>query len=226
MPKQDLEEEFPGNPKSASVAPVRRRKASQIKVQEEVVETKKPLAHGIRKKRSFTESVARTFLGEETKSVGKYILFDVLIPAAKNTIQEMISQGLEMLLFGETRGTSRSRGRDKDRTTISYNSIYRNRDRDENPYDPRSKSSRSRGRFDLDDIVFRHGDEAAEVLDGLCDMLEQYDQVTVADFYELAGVDGGSWTDQKWGWTNLSKAFCTHTRGGYTVVLPEPVALD
>jgi len=201
--EQKLEEEFPSNSKMTRLISGSHRVAARNEEEVIVPPTKKIKktikGRGIRKKKTLSQSIAGTFFGEDTRSVSKYVL-----------------------LFGETRAHSRSKS-DKNRSVVSYGNFYRRGDR----HDERDRQpSRSRGRFDLDSILFRRGDEAAEVLDGLCDLLEEYEQVTVADFYDLAGVEGGTWADQKWGWDNLSKAHCTHTRGGYTIVLPRPIELD
>lgn len=227
---EELEEEFPSNSKSSRVAPIRSRSGKR-KIREEgelIPEPKKvnpviPVGRAVRQKKTLSRSIAKTFFGDEAKDVVEYVLYDVLIPAAKNTIQEVFSSGIEMFLFGETRSRSRSRNRDRGHSTVSYGSYYRDRDEERRP----APRHRSRGRrFDLDEIVFEHGDEASEVLEALCDNLEKYEQVTVADFYELAGIDGGTWADQKWGWEDLRRAYCTHTRGGWMIVFPDPIELD
>lgn len=78
--------------------------------------------------------------GDNTKSVGHYILWDVLIPASKNTITEMISNGIEMLLYGEPRGNIR---RDRGRSYVSYTGYYKDRDR---PNNQRIERTRNRHR--------------------------------------------------------------------------------
>jgi hypothetical protein len=200
-------EEFPGNSKHVKEKKIRK-----------VIS-----GNAIRQEKSLTQKIANTFLGDDTRSVGQYILFDVLIPAAKNTIQEMISTGLEMLLFGETSGRGRggrSRRERDGRSVVSYGSFYK---KDE---EPRYRSVGSRDRFNLDEIVFRKGNEAAEVLAQLCDLLEEYEQVSVNDYFELAGIEGATWAHQRWGWDDLSKAHCTPTRGGYTIIFPRVIELD
>jgi len=224
MKKSDIsEEEFPANSKSSRVAPIRPRRSEKQDIQEEKTEETRltSVGKGIRRKKSLVESVAWGIAGDATKDVLQYVLRDVLLPAAKNMLQEAVSSGFEMLLFGE----ARPRGKSKDRDSIvSYGSFYRGRDRDESPYKP--SRSRRAGRFDLDDILFKDHGEAEDVLTNLCDQLEKYHQVTVADFYELADIEGGTWADDKWGWTDLRRAYCTHARGGWAIVLPKPVELD
>lgn len=226
MAKIDIDEkEYPSNSKSDRSAPMRE---GRKRIKRELVEEEKPLQRTIsgkalRKKKTLSQSIAESFIGDgENPSVVQYILYEVLLPAAKTTIQDMVTGGIEMLLFGETRGGSRSRGRDRDRSTVSYGSFYRGRDRDEE----RRNRVRARDKFDLDEIYFKHGDDAAEVLEQMCEALEEYEAVTVADYFELAGIDGATWAHNKYGWTDLRRAKCTHTRHGYAIILPPPIELD
>jgi hypothetical protein len=177
----------------------------------------------MKRRKSITRSIAQTFFGEDAKSVINYIIMDVMVPAAKNMIQEAVSSGIERFLFGEE-GSTRRRSKDRGHSIVSYNTLYgRDRSRDERE---ERRPVRERGRFDMSEIIFKKGDEASEVLDGLHDILQQYRQVTVADFFELADMDAGTWVDQKWGWENLSKAYVTYTRGGYVIVGPKAIELD
>ncbi len=218
------DEDFPSNSNAKKVAPIRpttRVRMDDSDIQQPKKKRVRAVVKGIRKKRSFTETIAESLVGEG-KDVGHYVLWDVLIPAAKNTIQEMVTSGIEMFLFGE-RTSPRDRNR-KDKSRVSYSSFYRERDRD----DDRRPSSRSNGRFKLDNIFFRSGKECDRILNELLDTLEEYEQVTVADYYALAGVDNTGWAEEKWGWEKdmLARARCTHTRDGFMIMLPKPVELD
>lgn len=214
MDTNDLKKKYPGNSKLSKVAPIRATSGG-----DEVVEERKPRAQraiAVRKKRTLAQTVAQTLAGDETRNVGTHVLYDILIPAAKNTIQEMFSTGLEMILFGEDRPRRSSRDR-SERSVVSYDRMYDRHER---------RQHGAQKRFGLDEIFFRKGDEADDVLEALCDQAEKYGQASVADFFELAGVDTPTWIHYKWGWTNLKRAYCTHTRSGYAIILPDPVELD
>jgi len=87
-------------------------------------------------------------------------------------------------------------------------------------------SRKSRSTHNFDEIYFESRHEADDVLGRLYDLLSQYDQATVGDFYELSGITE-SFTDQKWGWTDLQGSRVTRSRGGaYLVELPRPEPLD
>jgi hypothetical protein len=218
------EEEFPGNSITSKVAPIREfykpndkpSIATTLDTTNDIPKkVSKPKA--IRRRKSITRSIRETFVNEDSKNVFQYVIFEVLVPAAKTMIQEMVTQGIEMFLFGEAGGRSRNKGQ----TIVSYGDMYKRREEGRVAI----RSSR-RDRFGLQDIYFRKGEEASEILEALCEILDKYDQVTVADYFDVAAVEGSTWVHAKWGWENLKKAYCTHTRNGYAIVLPEPIELD
>lgn len=171
-----------------------------------------------KRKKTLGKKMAETFLGDDTKSVTQYIIYDVLIPAAKETLSSMVSGGVEMLLFGETKG--RNTRRDRGKSYVSYSSYYKNEDRDR-----RDRDRSSRARHNFDDIILDSRGEAEEVLSRLVDLVEEYGMVSVADLYELVGVTS-SFTDNKYGWTNLSSASVERVRDGYLIRLPRTTLLD
>jgi hypothetical protein len=189
-----LESSEPDTPEDKKVEPV---------VKGEVVRRKKPLS------KRFHE----TFLGGDARGTAQYVVFSVLIPAAKDMLVEAGAQGIERLVYGESkRRPSRSAP-----GHIAYNRMTPS---DRPP--PAQMSRRARSRFDFDEIILQSRGEAEEVLDRMFDLLSRYDSVSVADLYELTGVQSAH-TDQKWGWTDLRGSSVHRTRsGGFLLDLPEP----
>lgn len=225
MAKRNLsEEDLPANSRAARIAPIRQDRSIREEG-ENIPEPKKLVrtipGRAVLKKKTFTQSIAHSLVGGETRDVGMYILRDVLIPAAKNLIQEMVTSGIEMFLFGEPSGRGRPRDKDRGKSIVSYGNYYKDRDREE-----RRPTRVARDKFDLGDIFFKDHNDAEDVLTQLCEALEEYEQVTVADYFELAGIDGSTWTHHKWGWEDLRRAKLTHTRHGYAIILPDPIELD
>lgn len=175
----------------------------------------------VQRKKSFGKRFIETFIGEDVDSVGSYILHDVLIPAAKATISDMVQGGIEMMLFGERKGT-RTR-RDGNRSYVSYNNYSsgssRNRD------DRRDYNQRNRSRHDFADITLETRGEAEQVLSHLVDLTMDYGQASVADLYDLIGVTS-HFTDNKFGWYDLGSASVSRVRDGYLLNLPKPITLD
>lgn len=205
--------DFPSNARSKKKQPVRveDKKVEKV-IRGTAVKRKKPLG----------KKFAETFLGDDLESVSSYIIHDVLIPAAKSTISDMVQGGIEMLLFGEKQG-SRTR-RDGNRSYVSYNS-YSSRRPDTRDSGRREVSSRNRAKHNFDEIVLDSRGEAEEVLSCLVDMVIDYGEATVADLYDMVGVTG-NFTDNKYGWTDLSSASVSRVREGYLLNLPKVRLLD
>ena len=186
------------------------------KEQNEVVEKKvEQIAKGKTKKKSEVKKFADTFIAEDITSVKDYILMEVLLPAAKKAISDIVTNGIDMILYGETRSKSKSR-----ESRVSYTKYY-DRDRD---YE---RPTRTRGRYgyDYDDIILDTRKEAEEVLDRMDDLIDNYGMVSVADLYDLVGVSG-NYTDNKYGWTNLRNADVQRVRDGYLLKLPKALPFD
>lgn len=178
----------------------------------------------IQRKKSFGKRLAETFTGDDARSVGSYVIFDVMVPAAKGMISDMISEGIERLLFGDSR--SRSRSTKSYSGYTSYNRYYSQKDagRDSPSY-KRNISHRARAVHDFDEILIETRGEAEEVLDRLQDLIDNYEMATVADLYDLVGITG-TYTDDKWGWVDIRTASVHQVRNGYLLNLPKTISLD
>jgi hypothetical protein len=214
-----MESEFPSNtklPPREEDVPGETKQVKQVDpvVTGEVKRRKKPLG------RRFQE----TFFGGDMKGSLNFVIFSVLVPAAKDMLVEAGAQGIERLVFGETRRRSTFRGGvEPHRPSIQYNAQYRSPMSDRPP--AAQISRRARARHDFDEIVLESRSEAEEVIDRMYDLLSRYDSASVADLYELTGI-ASTHTDQKWGWTDLRGSGVSRTRtGGFLLDLPEPVPL-
>lgn len=211
-------DDYPSNSRIRKPAP-KAPELEQKKV-EKVVE-----GEVLRRKKPFGKRFSELFIGGNMKMVGEYVLMDVLLPATKDTVADAVSQGIERMLFGEARSTSRRTGM---RPGVGNSYVdYRRMSGGAGPRreDPRSPSRRSRATHNFDEIILETRVEADEVIDRLFDLVAKYESATVADLYELVGVTG-SYTDDKWGWTDIRGAGVTRIRNGYLLELPKPEPLD
>lgn len=173
-----------------------------------------------RKKPLFTR-MAESFKGEDVHSVGGYVLFDVALPALKTLIADMVSQGIDRLMFGENAPRRSGGGRSQYTAYNRYSAAAAPARREE----PRQISRQARATHDFAEIVLENRGEAQEVLDRLTDLVDNYGDASVAALYELVGTTG-SFTDDKWGWVDLRDAHVRPIRGGYLLDLPRPQPLD
>lgn len=196
------------------------------------VDEKKPLEKIVtgnieKKKKGFFKNITESIFADDTRSVGGYILYDILLPAAKSMISEMVGGGIEMLLFGERRGGKNIR-REGSRSIVTSYGDYYNNDRNTRSREPdrgREISRTSRNRHDFDSIIIPSRGEAERVLDKLLDLIQEYHEATVADLYDLTGIES-VFTDRKYGWKTLRYAEVVRMKNGYMIDLPSPILLD
>ena len=182
-------------------------------------------AEAVRRRPSLGKQFKSTFLAGDMKTSLHYVVFNVLLPAAKDAMVDAASSGIEKLIYGEARGGRRRSGGPVAGSTgyISYNRM--SDPRDDRPTITRAAQRAARARHDFDEIVLTSRSDAEEVLSQLFEVVSQYQEVTVADLYELTGRPTGH-TDHKWGWTDLQGSTITRVRsGGYLLDLPDPEPL-
>jgi hypothetical protein len=182
------------------------------------------------RKPSLGKRFAEAFMGgADAKSIWQYVIFEVILPAAKDTLADAVSQSVERALFGEARSASRRTGNRPSGSTgyISYNRFSGS---SSSPLSSRREDDRvsmrgQRGAHNLDDIILATKSEVSEVIDRMYDIVAKYDVITVADLYEMLGLAPSS-IDHKWGWRDLRAVGSQRITNGYLLDLPKPEPLD
>lgn len=202
---------------------IKKREDKEPSVEEKKPQVKQIVTGRVRKQRKgFFKRISESIFGDDTRSVGSYVLQDILIPAAKDLVVDTIRGGIEVAVYGERQ----SRNNNRRGGYTHYDKVSYRSDRDRDRRDDRREVSRSaRSRHDFDDIVLESRGEAEDVRIHLLDLCDEYGQATVADFYDLVGV-ASSFTDNKYGWTDLRSASVSRVRDGYLINLPRTELLD
>ena len=169
------------------------------------------------KKKGEMQKFADVFISEDVGNVKSYILMDVLVPAIKKAISDIVTNGIDMILYGETGRTRKA----SSGTKVSYGKYY-----DREPDRRRDRSISSRGGYDYDDIVFESRGDAEKVLDSMNDIISQYGVVSVLDLYDLADVSTDNYAANKYGWTDISGCKAIRVRDGYILKLPRALPLN
>ena len=178
----------------------------------------------VRKKKSLRKQFSDTFIAGDMKSATRYVMMDVLLPAARDMIFDAASEGVHKLIFGDKGGRRRGSTTPQSGPTgyVQYN---RQSGPPWAPSPQRALSRQARARHDFDEIVLDSRVEAEEVIDRLYDVVNRYESASVADLYELVGLSS-THTDNKWGWSNIRGAGVQRVRDGYLLDLPAPEPLD
>ena len=165
------------------------------------------------KKKSDIHKFADIFLSEDAANVKNYILMDVLVPAVKKAISDIITNGIDMILYG---GNGRKPGSIVDKVSYrDYSSTSRGDDR----------PARTRSGYSYADVILDTRGEVEEVLNRMDELIDTYGVVSVADLYDLVGITC-NYTDNKYGWTNIRNAEPIRVRNGYMLKLPKAMPIE
>ena len=169
------------------------------------------------KEQPLAKKMAHSFLADDVANVKSYIILDVLIPTIKEAISQIIKNGSDMLIFGDVKPSS-SRG-----GGYNYNGITK---KSNNSLTHRTVNRRAT--HDFRDVTFETRSDAMEVLSQLNELIENYGNATVEDFYTFIGEGKtAKYTDRKWGWTDLEGRNIERVLGGgYMIDLPPAEALE
>ena len=183
------------------------------KIEKVVTGTAKRKTNDIRK-------ITDIFAPGDMSSIGEYIMMDVIIPATKKMISEIVRNGIDMFLYGESgRGKTYNGPSDK----VSYRSYYGSNDSNRSSS---NTSPRTRSVFNYDTIVIPSRQEAEEVICQMGAIIETYQMVSVADLYDLCGITDNNYMNAKYGWTSVRTAEAVRVRDGYILKLPRAMPLD
>lgn len=201
-------------------------KSDEKTIEEEVAKEEKKKVESVvtgkvtLRKPSLGKRIAESFTGDDAQSVGEYIVFDVLIPGARDMLFSAFTQGLERKLYGEVRSRPITSKPGNNTYRPSYSSYSTKPSRD-----PRSsavpESRRARPGQIMDDVVLETRIEAEEVLDGMGNLIDTYGSCTISDLKDLLEISGNH-VDDKWGWYDLRGADVRYIRSGYLLDLPRP----
>ena len=193
-------------------------KTEQKEADVEKKKVDKVISGTAKRKPDTARKLTNLFAPGDMSSISEYIIMDVIVPATKKMISEIVRNGIDMILYGESgRGKNYSGNSDK----VSYRSYYGSNDNSRN-----NSSAKTRSVFDYDNIVIPTRQEAEEVIRRMDEIIEIYQMVSVADLYDLCGVTDHNYMNAKYGWMNIRTAEAVRVRDGYILKLPRAMPLD
>lgn len=182
---------------------------------------KKVIAKAKVQKKSAIKEALRTFFVQDLPEIAEHLVVDVAIPAAKNAITDMVTQGIQQLLYGEVDPRRRPTS-----GYTSYSSSSRN-NRGNTYYRPREidrREQRQSKPTNVEDLVFDTRGDAVDVIEYVAEQIEEYGQVSVADLMSSVGIQP-RYTDERWGWTTTDAFEIRQIREGWLVSADRPEPL-
>lgn len=198
-------------------------KSREQKKEEAVVEKRvqKVVKGPVKTRTNGVRKLTDIFISEDVSNVKSYIFMDVLVPAIKKALYDIVTNGFDMLLYG---GNGRGKSSGNAATKVNYRNYYR--DEKSNGYRERgNESAKSHNTFDYDDIVFSNRGEAEAAKQQLQDIIAKYGVATVNDLYEMTPLTP-PYTAANYGWMDLSNVEVRRDRDGYVLKLPRAASID
>lgn len=198
--------------------------------QKTIVETKV-----VKRKKGLMERLVGGLAGPDgVKSIGAFVGQDIIVPAFKNIIADSVTSAINMMMFGES-GTRGGYRPPSGYSTPSRQprTKYDNRYTASGNYGPTTggagrTAQPTQSRMNaVEDYTIENRHEALDVLNKLQQDADMYGRVSVADYYDMIGVET-TWSHNSYGWysEHLMNVKVRPVRNGYILSLPPVLHLD
>ena len=175
-------------------------------------------------KETFGEKAKKTLSISDGKTVLSYLRDEVIVPAIKNSINDLVTNGIQMLLFGQASGSRRSSYYSPNGSRTNYSSYY---------VTSSSSSSSNRGTTDrvrngmysYPLIAVESAGEADDIVAAMGELVSNYDSASVSDLLGLVNRVP-RFSDEKWGWTDCRAFHWSRVGRDYVLDFDPPVKLE
>jgi hypothetical protein len=162
------------------------------------------------------------FIQASAPSVWRTMLWDVLLPGARDVISDGLHEGVDLFLSGRGNGGGFRRTNRYGGSSQSLISKH-NPDRALGGR-PQREAPDARDRHDMNVYEIDSRVEAEEVLTQMNMLIDEYDICTFADFLQMVRITPAH-TDYKFGWESIADSRVIHSRGSYYLDLPRPIQI-
>lgn len=184
------------------------------------------VADGVKIEHSKTSSIADIFFpdGIDKEELWNYILKERLVPGLMSGIRSLLDDVLDGIFGTPKKKSGSGIYYSSDRNHTPYSSLYRSVNKDKNK--DKDNGKWRKGDYTYADVAFETRAKAEEVFEDMKDALEKYDVLSIADYYDMSGLEAEP-TDSYYGWTSLKNAKVERISGGYfTIKLPRATPID
>lgn len=184
-----------------------------------------------RMRKSLRRRFVDIFFAEDVGDVKTYLVRDIVVPAIQDAIVDGVTGALGMIFYGDSRRVSnKTTGGPK----INYGGYFGGGASRKNKVSEAQRKSAIHSGFEA--LMKDNRGEAEEILIEMEEILNDYGQITVSDYYDLFG-ESTEFTQNNYGWLDLDNArirrvprgfYDEETRryiDGFAVEMPRPVAL-
>jgi len=154
----------------------------------------KPVAKGsIEKPKKSGADILENQIANHIKAAIEYAIKDEIVPRAKEAIRGAVGNFTDSILYGHGKAPTRNGSGYTD-----YSGVSRGRRLSQ-------KTTVEKPKATYKTISFRSEDAARDVLEALCELINDQGYASVGDFFDASEVSS-EYTDFDWGWENLDDA--------------------
>lgn len=176
----------------------------------------KVIAKATEKKNRTVYKALSDFVVSDIPEVWEHLVIDVVIPTAKSMLTDMVTQGIQSLLYGnsapKTRGSYVTYG---SRSPSSYARAS----------SPVTSRSQTRSVDRIRDLEFESAQDLRDMLAFIAEVFDDREVLTVAELKEAAGLKV-SYVDDRWGWGREANFRSIVDRGRQVLLVPSPEPLS
>jgi hypothetical protein len=176
------------------------------------------------KKQSELDKLVDTMFVGRASEIGESLISDILIPAFKQTVSNLVTNGISMLLYNEKDVKTYNSGNIKRMNgSVITRTDYSTQSNNRVAYRQKGEI----GGYTYPKVYFEDRLDADKVFANMQDQVERYDQVSVRAYCEMTGTQF-SRIDEDYGWDkqDLVYARIRSTRDGWIINLPRPQRLE
>lgn len=192
------------------------------RVKKEVVVTK--VSKKIKK--GLVERLVSGMIGPDgIPSITSYLNKEIVVPALKNIVYDSFTSGLDMFMFrGDSPRNGASRNTGGYQRPPQQNTNYGAKYQPMNNHVAQPSTYAQpiqRNHATVETYLINDRNEALMVLDNMMEQINTYGVISVADYYDMIGVDS-NYTDNTYGWSGhaLNRATIRPARNGFVLDLP------
>ena len=207
------------NPLSAQLPDASITKDPPAKVEEPRVKPVTSQQTELRKK-AWYKRAAESIFFEDSQTIGGYIMKDVVLPAIRDTIYDVITGGLGMALYSNPKAGKANRASRAGGSLVNYGSYYSN---EKTKPKALERPDKYRTQMDIYNILLeddpdsgRRADQVGyAALEEIIECVNRYGFVTVQDLAVALNIGNIPSTMAVWGWKDVSSARVELDRGNW-----------
>lgn len=214
--------DYPSNNKSVPNEP---KKEREKRITTPVIEGKV-----IQRKKTIPQRFRAVMISGDPKVSLRDSMDQVFIPDFKRAILNTMKNTLDRIFLGDGIPARRDMIQTATGmvTRVAYESArgtFQGQSQQRNAPAPRALTWQQRATHSFDNIILAQREDAIQVITDLQTCIENYGQARVTDLYDAIGVTS-DYTDEAWGWLDLSQAGYRPESEGYLLRLPKPEPLN